>query len=113
MNLHKKDEEKYKKKTITLINTIKSHYDKERRDAKKHDWQEANEATRKQNMKKLKAIEEKIEESLINLNLNKKVLEEIIRKIGKQLKFMDDKEIKKVKKKTYGDRRDRKWSQNR
>ncbi len=28
MNYTKKDEEKYKKKTVTLINTIKSHYEK-------------------------------------------------------------------------------------
>ncbi|MBA4391017.1 MAG: RNA polymerase sigma factor RpoD [Syntrophus sp. (in: bacteria)] len=96
LNHTKKDEEKYKKKTITLINTIKGYYDK-KEEMQKNMTGRAKEATKKQNMKKLQGIEEKIEESLITLNLNKKVLEEIIRKIGKQLKFMDDKEIKKVK----------------
>ncbi len=84
MNYTKKDEEKYKKKTITLISTIRSHYDK------KEEIQVSllikNSELKKQNEKKLKAVDEKIEEALMNLNLNKKVLEEIIRKIGKQLK---------------------------
>jgi len=96
LNYTKKDEEKYKKKTISTINTIKNYYDKKEK-MQKTLMRRTNEATRKQNEKKLRAIEQKIEESLINLNLNKKVLEEIIRKIGKQLKFIDDKEIKKVK----------------
>lgn len=98
MNYTKKDEEKYKKKTITLINTIKSQYEKKQLMQKSLAGARISQKTKKLNEKKLSEIEDKIEESLINLNLNKKVLEEIIRKIGKQIKVMDDKDIKKVKK---------------
>ncbi len=96
MNYTKKDEEKYKKKTVSLINAIKNHYEKKQQIQKSLAGR-IGVKTKKLNEKKLKEIEQKIEESLVNLNLNKKVLEEIIRKIGKQLKFMDDKDIKKVK----------------
>ncbi|MCX5798860.1 MAG: sigma-70 family RNA polymerase sigma factor [Proteobacteria bacterium] len=96
MNYTKKDEEKYKKKTISLINNLKSFYEKKVVIQKKSVG--ADEFSKKQNEKKLKGIESKIDEILTNLKLNKKILEEIIRKIGRQLRFLDDKEIKKVKK---------------
>jgi len=95
MNYTKKDEEKYKKKTISLINSVKNLFEKKEEFRRKMTGVDA--ATRKQYDKKLKAAELKMEETLINLNLNKKVLEEVIRKIGRQIKFMDDKEVKKVK----------------
>ncbi len=96
MNYTKKDEEKYKKKTISLINNLKSLYEKKVMIQKKSVG--ADEFSKKQNEKKLKGIESKIDEILTNLKLNKKILEEIIRKIGRQLRFLDDKEVKKVKK---------------
>ncbi len=96
MDYTKKDEEKYKKKTISLINSIKNQYEKKQM-LQKALAGRISAKNKKLSEQKLKDIEQKIEESLINLNLNKKVLEEIIRKIGKQLKVMDDKEIKKVK----------------
>ena len=97
MNYTKKDEERYRKKTISTITTIKGYHDK-KEELLKGMTGRVSAATKKQNEKKYKAIEEKMEEALINLNLNKKVLEEIIRKIGKQLKTMDDKDLKKVRK---------------
>lgn len=96
LDYNKKDEDKYRKRTISLIVSIKNQYEKKQ--ALKMNTTKVNEATKKLNDKKYKAHEKKIEENLINLNLNKKVIEEIIRKIHNDLKFMDDKEARKVKK---------------
>ena len=96
LNYTEKDEDKYRKKTVSLINSIKNQHEK-KEDLRKNSIK-VPEATRKLNEKKLKALEKKAEENLINLNLNKKVLEEITRKVQRQLKFMDDKEARKVKK---------------
>jgi RNA polymerase primary sigma factor len=87
INYTKKDEEKYKKKAISLISSIKSFFDK--KEELKSKLPKADEQNKKQLEKKLKTIDSKIEETLINLKLNKKLLEEIIRKISKQQKFMD------------------------
>ncbi|NLW35368.1 MAG: RNA polymerase sigma factor RpoD [Syntrophorhabdus aromaticivorans] len=99
MNYTKADEEKYRKRTISLINTVKTQWEK------KDEIRQAlptvpktDDATRKQHEKKLKSIDQKTEEALTNLNLNKKVLEEIIRKLTKQVKYLDDKEAKIVNK---------------
>jgi RNA polymerase primary sigma factor len=97
LNYTKKDEEKYKKRTITLANTVKSLFEKKQEVRKA--LPRANSQNRKQLEKKLKGIEHKVEESLSELNLNKKVLEEIIKRIGKQLRFLDEKELRNVKKK--------------
>jgi len=43
------------------------------------------------------AIENKIDETLLNLKLNKRVLEDIIKKIAKQIKFMDEAEARSVR----------------
>ena len=54
---------------------------------------------RKELEKNLKTIENKTEEVLLNLKLNKKILVEIIRKTARQMKFMDDGEAKIIKQK--------------
>jgi RNA polymerase primary sigma factor len=95
MNYTKKDEEKYKKRAISFINNVKNIFEKRQAIQKK--LAAAGRKGNKQYEKKLKNIEQKMEETLIDLKLNKKILEEIIRKIGKQLRFLDEKEIKRVK----------------
>ncbi len=97
LNYTKKDEENYKKKTISTINSIRNQFEKKQQLQKMLSGR-ISQTNKKLNEKKLSEVELKIEENLVNLNLNKKVLEEIIRKMGKQLKYMDDKEIKKVRK---------------
>jgi RNA polymerase primary sigma factor len=96
LNFTKADEEQFKKKTVTLVNTVKSGFEKRidlRRQIKK-----ADETTKKQLDKKLKAQEAKLDETLTALNLQKKILEEITRRTEKQLDFLDDKEARPVRK---------------
>jgi RNA polymerase primary sigma factor len=95
MNYTKKDEEKYKKKTLSFINNIKSLYEKKEEIRGK--LAKANEQNNKQLEKRLTVIENKIEDTLLNLKLNKKVLEEIVRKIARQMKFMDESEARIVR----------------
>ncbi len=95
MNYTKKDEEEYKKKTVTLINSLKNQFEK--RQQLKKDMRKTDPFTKKQLEKKKKALEEKMEETSGNLNLHKKVLEEITRRIIKRVKFMDDAEGKVTK----------------
>ncbi len=95
MNYTKKDEEQYKKKTITLANSLKGLYEK-KGEMKRQLKPEVDEFTRKQTEKKLHATETKIDEVLTNLNLQKKVLEEITRRVQKRAKFLDDKESRAV-----------------
>jgi RNA polymerase primary sigma factor len=97
MNYTQKDEEKYKKKTISSINRIKSLCDK--KEEIKSKLPGTDEPNRKKLKKDLKMIENKTEKILLNLKLNKKILVEIIRKIAQQMKFMDDGEAKIVKQK--------------
>jgi len=95
MNYTKKDEEKYKKKTLSFINNIKSLYEK--KEEIKSKLAAADEQNNGQLEKKLNTIENKIEEALLNLKLNKKILEEIVRKITRQTKFMDEGEARIVR----------------
>ena len=88
MNYTQKDEEKYRKKTISYIKNIKSLYDK--KEEIKSKLPGADESNKKEFKKNLKMIESKAEEILLNLKLNKKILAEIIRKITLQMKFMED-----------------------
>jgi RNA polymerase primary sigma factor len=96
MTFTKKDEEQYKKKTVTLSNSLKSLYEKKQE--MKRQMHKADEFTKKQNEKKIRATEAKIGEVLTNLNLQKKVLEEITRKVQKRAKFLDDREARSVEK---------------
>jgi len=96
MNYTKKDEEKYKKRTLSLIHSIKSQFEKKQEIRKTQPKGDG--ATKKQMDKKLKVVDQKIEESLANLNLNKKILEELIRRMTKQVRYLDDKEARAIKK---------------
>ncbi|MBP8625209.1 MAG: RNA polymerase sigma factor RpoD [Syntrophorhabdaceae bacterium] len=97
LNYTKKDEEKYRKRTITLINNVKNLFEKKEELKKNILGSEG--AQQKQYEKKLKTLEDKIDENLLNLNLNKKVLEEIIRKISRQIEYLDEKEAEVVREK--------------
>lgn len=70
MNYTKKDEEQYKKKTVTLINSLKNLFEK--KEEMKSQAAVAEEFTRKQIEKKLLNMENKIEEVLAGLSLQKK-----------------------------------------
>jgi len=94
-NYTKKAEEEYKKKTVTLISTLKRQFEK--RLQLKKEMRTADPFTKKQLEKKKKALEEKMEETSGNLNLRKKVLEEITRRIIERMQFMDDPEAKTTK----------------
>ena len=96
MNYTKKDEEKYKKRTLSLIHSIKTQFEKKQEIRKTQPKGDG--ATKKQMDKKLKAANQKIEESLANLKLNKKILEELIRRMTKQVRYLDDKEARAIKK---------------
>ncbi len=95
MNYTKKDEEQHKKKIITLSNSLKNLHEK-REEMKKQLGPGVDEFTKKQTEKKLAASGSKIEEVLTNLGLQKKVLEEITRRVQKRAKFLDDKEARSV-----------------
>jgi RNA polymerase primary sigma factor len=97
MNCTQKDEEKHKKKTISSINTIKSLHEK--KEAIKKILPGTGKPGRKELANDLQRIEDKTEEILLNLKLNKKILVEIIRKIAQQMKFMNDGEARIVKRK--------------
>jgi RNA polymerase primary sigma factor len=94
MNYTKKDEEQYKKKTVTLANSLKNLFEK--KEEMKSQAAGADEFTRKQIEKKLLNTENKTEEVLANLGLQKKVMEEITRKVEKRVKFLDEKEARAV-----------------
>ncbi|MCX5811416.1 MAG: sigma-70 family RNA polymerase sigma factor [Proteobacteria bacterium] len=95
MNYTQKDEEKYKKQTISSIKNIKNLHEK--KEEIKSKLLGADETSTKELRKDLKMIGNKTEEILLNLKLNKKILVEIIRKIAQQMKFMDDGEARIVK----------------
>ena len=94
MNYTKKDEEEHKKKTVTLISALKNQFEK--RQQLKKEMRKTDPFTKKQ-LEKKKALEEKMEETSGNLNLHKKVLEAITRRVIKRVKFMDDAEAKITK----------------
>ena len=96
MNFTKKDEEQHRKKAVTSIHSIKSLYEK--RGELRKALRSRDEFIRKQAEKKLKNIENKFEETLTNLNLHKKVTEEITRRVERRVKFTDDKEAERVEK---------------
>jgi len=97
INYTQKDEEKYTKRTVSSINAIK------RLDEKKEGIKKKLPGTDKRSRKKLaddlQRIEDKKEEALLNLRLNKKILVEIIRKIAQQMKSANDSEARIVRRK--------------
>jgi RNA polymerase primary sigma factor len=97
MNCTQKNEEKYKKKTISSINTIKSLHEK--KEGVKKILPGTEKPARKELANDLQRIEDKTEEILLNLKLNKKILVEIIRKIAQQMKFMNRGEASIIRRK--------------
>jgi RNA polymerase primary sigma factor len=97
MNYTQKDEEKYKKKTISSIKTIKRLHEK--KEGIKKILPGTDKPSRKELANDLQRIEDKTEEILLNLKLNKKILVEIVRKIAQQMKFMNDGEASIVRRK--------------
>ncbi len=95
MNYTKKAEEDYKKKTVTLISTLKRQFEKRLQLNK--EMRKTDPFTKKQLEKKKKVLEGKMEETSANLNLHKKVLKVITGSIIKRLKFMDDAEARITK----------------
>ena len=97
MNYSHEDEKKYKKETISSINTIKSLHEK--REGIRRILPGTDKPGRRELGSELRRIEDKVEEILLNLKINKKVLVEIIRKITQRTKSMNDGEAKTVKQK--------------
>jgi len=97
INYTKKDEEKYKKRTITLINNVKSLFEK--KEGLLKSLSDADAVQKKQIEKKLKNLEAKLDETLLNLSLNKKIIEDVIKKVSNQVQFLDEKETWEIRKK--------------
>jgi RNA polymerase primary sigma factor len=97
MNFTQKDGERYKKKTISAIETLKALRDKKAKIEKKLSG--TDEPGRKELTKDLKTIENKAEEILHHLKLSKKVLAEIIRKIERQTMLVENDETGIMRKK--------------
>jgi RNA polymerase primary sigma factor len=96
MHYNKKDEDKYKKRIFSLINSFKSQFEK--RKELEQIIREVEKPARRQYEKKLAQVEKKIEEIIVNLDFNKKILEEMIRRIGKSVRYLDEKELRTVRK---------------
>lgn len=97
MNYTQKDEEKYKKRTISSINAVRRlHEEKEEIKKLLHG---ADRSGKKELTADLKKVEDKTEEVLLNLKLNKKILVEIVRKVAHQVKSMNAAEARVVRRK--------------
>ncbi len=99
MNYTQKDEEKFKKKTISSIKNIKSLQVK--REEIKNSLKKASASEKKDFEKDLKQVNSKTEDILSNLKLNKKIIVDIINKVARQIKFMDDEEANSVRQKLF------------
>jgi RNA polymerase primary sigma factor len=97
MNCTQKDEEKYKKETISSINMITILHEK--KEGIKRMLPGTNKAARKELANDLREIDNKIEEILLNLKLNKKILMEIIRKITQQTNEINSGKARVVRRK--------------
>jgi RNA polymerase primary sigma factor len=97
MNCTKEDEEKHKKKTISSINAIKRLHEK--KEEIKELLPGTDKAGRKELADDLRKIEDKMEKIVFNLELTKKTLGEIIRRVVQQVRFMKAKEARIVERK--------------
>ena len=97
MNCTQEDQEKYRKKTISSINAIERLHEKKEGIAKILPG--TNTPSRKKLANDLQRIEDKREEILLTLKLNRKIIAEIIRKIAQQIEFMNDDEARIPKRK--------------
>jgi RNA polymerase primary sigma factor len=92
LNYTKKDEEKHRKKAISTINAVKHLFEK--KTLLEREVQDPNCLNKKQLERKLKKVNAKLEETITGLNLTRKVIEEIIGKVEKQIEFLDERERK-------------------
>jgi RNA polymerase primary sigma factor len=92
-----KEGEKHRKKTISSIKNLKSLHEKKEETVKK--MRRVGGQEKKDIKKDLKTIEKKTQEALLNLRLNKKILVDIIRKVARQMKVMEDSEARIVRQK--------------
>jgi RNA polymerase primary sigma factor len=90
MNLTKKEEEKIKKETISRINRLKGLSDKEQELRKT--LLSCEDAERKVLEKKLNEVKKSAEKILEELSLNRKVIEEIVRKVERNQEFVSNEE---------------------
>jgi RNA polymerase primary sigma factor len=97
MNFTQEDGERYKKKTISAIETLKTLCDKKAKIEKKLPG--TDESGRKELTKDLKTIENKAEGILLHLKLSKKVLAEILRKVEGQARLAENDETGIMRKK--------------
>ena len=97
VNCTQKNQEKYRKKTISSINAMKRLHEK--REGIKKILRGTDTPSRKELANDLKRIEDKREEILLDFKLNKKILAEIVGKIAQQIEFMNDGEASIAKRK--------------
>jgi RNA polymerase primary sigma factor len=97
MNCTQENEENYRKKTIASINTIKGLHEKKAGIQKT--LRETYTPSGPELANDLQRIEDKREEILLTLKLNKKILVGIVRKITQQMEFMSDDEACIVRRK--------------
>ncbi len=97
MNYTEKEDVKYRKKTLSYIKNIKTLHDK--REEIKNKLPARSEQDRKELEKTLNATQNKIEEILFDLKLNKKVLLRIVNEVEEKIKYLDNSEAKIVEQK--------------
>ncbi len=95
MNCTQEDEQICKRKTISSINTIKSLHEK--KEGIKKTLPGTDTPNREELGSDLRRVEDKAEETLLDLKLSKKILAEITRKITQRIKLMNGGEGKTVK----------------
>ncbi len=90
MNYTEKEDAKYRKKTISCIQNIKNLHDK--REEEKNKLSQAVEPDKREFEKNIRILENKTEEILLDLKLNKKVISVIISRIEQYMKSVDNSE---------------------
>ncbi|HEY3275031.1 MAG TPA: sigma-70 family RNA polymerase sigma factor [Syntrophorhabdaceae bacterium] len=97
MGSGEKDEEKHKNQTLSAIRMLKKLEGK--KEELKARLQETNGPGRKELAQDLKRMERRVEEILLDLKFNKKILVEIVKKIGRQSKLLEGTEAAMVREK--------------
>lgn len=95
LNYTRKEEEKHRKRVISIIGRIKTVFQK--RASLEEALSRASSTERKQIEKKLESANKKLEDLLTELNLTRKTVEEITRKVEKETEFLDEEERKRAK----------------
>ena len=95
MSCTRETEEKYRKKNISSIKTLKKLHEK--KEAIKNALSATDLPDRNRLADDLRRVEARMEEVLSNLRLNKKILEEIIGNIRRQMKLISDSEASAIR----------------